>query len=131
MKYPVYIHQQGDSAFGTTFPDVAGLFTASDSIDDLERAAQEAFELYFEGEPIDVPAPGNLSELSKDPQYQGGFWLLLEIDLDQVNSKPMRLNISLPAGLVSKIDRCAARKHMNRSAFLAKAALDAMRSESA
>lgn len=131
MKYPIYVHQEGDSAFGAVFPDVPGLHTAADSIDDLDLAAQEAFELYFEGEDIDVPRPGDLAELRKMPEYADGFWVLVDIDLDQVNSKPMRLNISISAGLVHKIDAYVAKKHMSRSAFLAKAALDAMRSEAA
>lgn len=63
------------------------------------------------------------------PVYEGGFWLLIELDLAKVNTKSVRLNISLPANLVGEIDRYAAEHHMTRSGFLAKAAQEVMRSK--
>ena len=42
------------------------------------------------------------------------------------NHKPMRINISMPAGLVHDIDRAARASGATRSGFLAKAARQAM-----
>jgi hypothetical protein len=50
----------------------------------------------------------------------------MDIDLAKVNPKSVRLNISLPAKLMGKIDRHAAEHHMTRSGFLAKAAQEAI-----
>ncbi len=61
-----------------------------------------------------------------DPDYQGGVWLLAEIDLSRIETKPVRLNISLPSNLVQQIDAYASAHHMTRSGFLAKAAQQAM-----
>ncbi len=62
-----------------------------------------------------------------DPQYQGGVWLLADVDLARIDTKPVRLNVSLPSNLVQQIDTWANAHHMTRSGFLAKAAQDAMR----
>jgi predicted RNase H-like HicB family nuclease len=114
MLYPVYIHM-GDAkhAHGVTFPDFPGCFSAADEWSDLPGAIQEAVEAHFHGEP--------------DAQYQGGVWLLAEIDLTRIDTRPVRLNVSLPSNLVQQIDTWASEHHMTRSGFLAKAAVEAMR----
>ncbi|WP_374248080.1 type II toxin-antitoxin system HicB family antitoxin [Thermomonas sp.] len=126
MLYPLYVHHEPGSAYGGIFPDVPGCFTAADELADLPAMAQEAVEAFFEGEDMDVPEPSNIDQWTDHPDYQGGFWMLVDIDLAQVNAKPVRLNISLPAHLVQRIDRAAEAAHMSRSGFLAKAAQQAM-----
>jgi metal-responsive CopG/Arc/MetJ family transcriptional regulator len=54
-------------------------------------------------------------------------WLLADVDLARIDTKPVRLNVSLPSNLVQQIDTWANAHHMTRSGFLAKAAQDAMR----
>ena len=124
--YPVYVHREPESAYGVTFPDFPGCFSASDDLDGLSRLAQEAVEVHFEGEDAEIPPPTAIEELAADPTYEGGFWLLIDIDLAKVNTKSVRLNISLPTRLVGEIDRYAAEHHMTRSGFLARAAQQAM-----
>jgi predicted RNase H-like HicB family nuclease len=126
MLYPVYVHKDADSAYGMTFPDLPGCFSAADDLESLPRMAQEAVEVHFEGEDAEIPTPTAIEELAADPAYEGGFWMLIDIDLAKVNTKSVRLNISLPAMLVGEIDRYAAEHHMSRSGFLAKAAQQAM-----
>ena len=125
MLYPVYVHRDPESAYGVTFPDFPGCFSASDGLEGLSRLAQEAVEVHFEGE-VEIPPPTAIEELAADPAYEGGFWLLIDIDLTKVNAKSVRLNISLPAKLVGEIDHYAAEHHMTRSGFLAKAAQQAI-----
>jgi predicted RNase H-like HicB family nuclease len=126
MLYPVYVHKDEDSAYGVTFPDFPGCFSAADDLEALPRLAQEAVEVHFEGEDVEIPPPTPIELLATHTEYDGGFWLLLDIDLTKVNTKSVRLNISLPANLVSQIDRYAAQHHMTRSGFLARAAQQAM-----
>ena len=123
MLYPVYVHP-GDErhAHGVTFPDFPGCFSAADDWADLPRLIQEAVEVYFEGEAVEVPPPTPLEVLARDPAYTGGTWLLVDIDLERVNPRRVRLNVSLPAALVARIDRYAAAHHLSRSGFLAQAA---------
>ncbi|UIF91566.1 type II toxin-antitoxin system HicB family antitoxin [Cupriavidus necator] len=48
--------------------------------------------------------------------------MLVDIDLSRVNTKAVRVNISLPERLVQAIDDAARNRPMSRSAFLAMAA---------
>ena len=123
MLYPVYVHP-GDErhAHGVTFPDFPGCFSAADEWADLPRLIQEAVEVYFEGEAGEVPPPTPLEVLARDPAYADGIWLLVDIDLERINPRRVRLNVSLPAPLVARIDRYAAAHHLSRSGFLAQAA---------
>jgi metal-responsive CopG/Arc/MetJ family transcriptional regulator len=52
--------------------------------------------------------------------------MLAEVDLSQIDTTPVRLNISLPANLVQQIDAYAHRHGATRSGFLAQAARQAM-----
>jgi predicted RNase H-like HicB family nuclease len=123
MLYPVYVHL-GDKnhAHGVTFPDFPGCFSAADDWADLPRLIQEAVEVYFEGETGDIPPPTPLEVLASDPTYTGGTWLLADLDLERLQPRRVRLNISLPAPLVARIDRHVAAHHLSRSGFLAQAA---------
>ena len=123
MLYPVYVHPgDEDHAHGVTFPDFPGCFSAADDWADLPRMIQEAIEVYFEGETGDIPPPTPLEKLASDPAYTGGTWLLADLDLERINPRRIRLNVSLPAALVARIDRYAAAHHLSRSGFLAQAA---------
>lgn len=122
MFYPAYIHKDPKSAYGISFPDFPGCFSAADTLADLPKAAQEAVEVHFEGEDLAVPAPSTPERWAKDKRYRGGFWLLVDIDLSKVSSKAIRVNISLPEDLVQRIDSYARARHISRSAFLAAAA---------
>ena len=132
MLYPVYVHT-GDAthAHAVTFPNFPGCFSAADDWNGLPAAIQEAVEAHFHGEPDAVPKPSSLEELAAHPDYQdGGIWMLAEIDLSKIETKPVRLNISLPSNLVQEIDAWAGQHHMTRSGFLAMAAQKVMRSPS-
>lgn len=127
MLYPVYV-QVGNAqeALGVVFPDFPGCFSAADTWDALPAAIQEAVEAHFYAEPEAVPPPTPLEQLVKHPDYHDGVWLLAEIDLSRLQTKPVRLNISLPAHLVQQIDAYAGAHHLTRSGFLARAAQQAM-----
>ena len=127
MLYPVYVHMgNAKHAHGVTFPDFPGCFSAADEWSDLPDAIQEAVQAHFHGEPETVPQPTPLEVLAADPQYQGGVWLLADVDLSRIDTRPVRLNVSLPSNLVQQIDKWADAHHMTRSGFLAKAAQAAM-----
>jgi predicted RNase H-like HicB family nuclease len=128
MLYPIYVHL-GDKqhAYGVTLPDFPGCFSAADSWEDLPAKIQEAVELHFEGEELEIHRPTPLNELAAQPEYQGGVWMMVDIDLARIRPKAVRINISLPDLLVRRIDAYAKAHHMSRSGFLAKAAEEAMR----
>jgi len=122
VLYPIYVYKQEGSAYGASFPDFPGCFTAADSLQELPKSAQEAVEAHFGGDEDPIPAPSSPEAWAGDPDYQGGFWLLVEVDLAKVRDRAVRLNISLPESLVPRIDAYAKAHGMSRSAFLAIAA---------
>jgi len=122
VLYPIYIHKDANSAYGAAFPDFPGCFAGADDLQDLPAAAQEAVEVHFHGETEPIPRPSAPEDWSDDAQFQGGYWMLVEIDLSRVNAKAIRLNVSLPQSLVKRIDAVAQARSMSRSAFLALAA---------
>ena len=122
MFYPAYIHKDADSAWSATLPDFPGCFSAADEWEALPTAIQEAAEVYFEGEDTDISTPSSPEQWANDERFQGGYWMLVDLDLSKISTRAMRLNISLPERLVKEIDTFARSENMSRSAFLARAA---------
>jgi antitoxin HicB len=73
--YIALIHKDADSCYGVSFPDVPGVFTAGDTIDEAIRNAAEVLEFAAEdwsdlsGDRF--PAPRTIDELRADPNFQG------------------------------------------------------------
>ena len=119
MLYPAYIYEGNeDKAYGAEFPDFPGCFSAADELKDLTGNLQEAVEVYFEGEDLDIPSPSRLEDLKG--KYKGGFWLMADIDLNRISSKTKRINVTMSQVVLSRIDRATD----NRSRFLTDAALE-------
>ncbi len=74
--YIVIVHKDPDSAYGMTFPDAPGCFSAADELDDHFANASEALALWTEGmqeDELPVPAPRDLPELWEDPEWAESF----------------------------------------------------------
>jgi len=127
MLYPVYVHHDEGSAWGGIFPDLPGCFTAADELQDLPRAAQEAVEAHYGFDDAAIPAPSTPDKWLDHPDYQGGVWMMVDIDVSRIRPRAIRLNISLPETLVQDIDAYAKQHGQSRSGFLAQAAQAAMR----
>lgn len=84
MFYPAYVHKDPGSAYGVTLPDFPGCFTAADSLQELPRQVQEAVELYVDGEDLSIPVPTTPDDWAGDDRFQGGYWMLIDIDLDLI-----------------------------------------------
>ena len=122
MIYPAYVHLGDEEhAHGVTLPDFQGCFTAADNYSDIPACVQEAIELHFEGEDFVVPEPSDITALEADEQYEGGVWMLVDVDVNKLESKPMRLNVSLPSHIVKRMDDYATENHLTRSALIVKA----------
>ncbi len=118
--YTALVHQEGDSAYGLSFPDLPGCFSAADGWDDIPGKAAEAFDLYFEDAPEPEPRP--LSALRADPAVVDALAngaTLLSVPYVAPDGMQVRANISLDRGLLRAIDAVAKSRNMTRSAFLA------------
>ena len=128
MLYPIYVHVGDEGhAHGVTIPDFPGCFSGADDWDDLPRMVQEAIELYCEGEDLEIPSPSSLDDLRQDPEYEGGEWVFIDVDLAKLDTRKERINLSVPVGALKVIDQYAAEQGATRSGFMVKASLAAAR----
>jgi predicted RNase H-like HicB family nuclease len=129
MRYPIAIENGGkDHAFGVVVPDLSGCFSAGDTLDEAIDNAREAIELWLEtviddGGP--VPAPKTISEHQANPEFAGWIWAVVPVDLAALSDKVERVNITLPARVLRRIDAEAKASGETRSGFIARRALAA------
>ena len=126
MLFPVVVHKDKNSSFGVTIPDFPGCFTFGESFDEAIQSVQEAIECHLE-EGDRIPEPSRIDVLAENPDFSGGLWVMVDLDLSAFEKKTRRINISIPVNLLREIDAYAKNKGLSRSAFLAKAAKKALK----
>lgn len=126
MKYPVVLHTDDGVSYGVTVPDVPGCFSAGDTFDEALEMVEEAIfshlELMLE-EGEDIPVANPISVHKDAPDYAGGVWVVVDIDITPLLGKSEKINVTLPHLLIHKIDKMVAAnpKYKSRSGFLAEA----------
>jgi predicted RNase H-like HicB family nuclease len=72
--YIALIHKDADSCYGVSFPDIPGVFTAGDTVDEAMQQAREV--LQFAAEDWTNPdgstgfkAPSTIDELRNNPDF--------------------------------------------------------------
>lgn len=121
--YIAIVHKDADSAFGVSFPDVPGCFSAADEEKDLLSNAMEALELFAEDQPMPAPSPIEKIRERNDVRediMEGAY--LLAVPFVRNARKSTRVNVTLDKGLLAAIDEAAEQRRMTRSGFLAQAA---------
>ena len=120
LSYTAIVHKEAGTAYGISFPDLDGCFSAADASDDLLANAIQALSLYAEGE-ADLPKPRSLLDIMNDPdvrrEVRAGA-VLLAVPLI-VETKKERLNVILPSDIVAATNVLAEAAGMNRSEFIA------------
>ena len=119
------VHKDDDSAFGISFPDLPGVFSAADDEADLIGQATEALALYFETEPMIDPMPmGQARALAAQDLAEGAY--LLGVPFLEDTSRNVKLTISTTVGVQRAIDAYAKQRNMTRSKVLTEAVLREM-----
>jgi len=130
MLYPIAIEpSNNDSAWGVSFPDLPGCFSAGDTLDEAMVMAKEAASLWIEYEMDQgrsIPEPGKIETYRKKREYKGWVWGIIEIDPASLDTAVERVNITVPARVLRRIDRWATEHGKARSTFLVEAAMRAM-----
>jgi len=127
MKYPILIQKDAQSDYGVIVPDLAGCFSAGQTVEEAIDNAQEAILTHVEGLLIDndpVPAPMSIKDLKEHYRDKGSLWAIVEVDFSKLSKKMARVNISVPENLLSKIDSYATKTGATRSGMLVNAALE-------
>lgn len=130
MRFPVVLHSDDGVRYGVTVPDLPGCFSAGDTFDDALESVVEAIDLHLEGIVEDggeIPVPRAIAGHRANPDYAGGVWAAVEIDMTRFDGRAEKINITLPRNLLARIDAYVKSHGATRSGFLAEAARRAMR----
>ncbi|MBK7354887.1 MAG: type II toxin-antitoxin system HicB family antitoxin [Propionivibrio sp.] len=130
MRFPVVLHSDDGIRFGVTVPDLPGCFSAGDTFDEALDSVLEAIDLHLEGlteDGADIPVPRPVAEHRQNPDFAGGVWAVVEVNVSRFEGRAEKINITLPRRLLARIDRYAKEHGETRSGFLADAARAAMR----
>ena len=127
-NYIALIWKDANSDYSVSFPDFPGCITAGLNLDDSKDMAKEALSLHVEGmleDGIGLPTPSLLETVMADAHNTGAVAFLIEVS--QAKEKSVRVNFTILESVLHKIDAYANEHHTTRSAFLAEAALKAIR----
>ena len=126
-SYLAFIHKDPDSDYTVTFPDFPMCITAGGTLDEARDMAREALPFHVEGLLVDgeqLPDPMNLEQaLDVDPMGRDAVAFLVDVPFED---PIVRANITVPKGILDRIDRYAKAQGLSRSAFLTQAAQRAM-----
>ena len=126
MRFPIVIHKDDDTAYGVTVPDLPGCFSAGDTLEEAIEAAGEAVACHIEGFLIDgepIPERVALEAHQCREDFRDAVWAIITVDISKLSSKTRRVNITIPARVLTIVDQAAVREGETRSGFLARAAL--------
>ncbi|OOH89521.1 hypothetical protein BMT54_06410 [Pasteurellaceae bacterium 15-036681] len=132
MLYPIAI-ELGDEehAYGVIVPDIPGCFSAGDTLDEAYANVKEAImghlELLVE-DGGEIPQPTSIENHRNNPDFTeyGMFFGVVDVDITHLLGKAERINITLPAHLIKRIDDFVAvhKEFKNRSNFIARVTSD-------
>lgn len=125
------LHEE-NGVFGISFPDFPGVVSTARTADDVLRKGSEALSFHVAGMVEDgdpLPVLRSLAELEADRGYRAAakdaIVALVQFELP---GKAVRLNISMDEHLLAAVDQAAEAAGQSRSAFLAEAARQRVRS---
>lgn len=133
MKFPIAIHKDEGSDYGVTVPDFPGCHSWGETIEHAVANSIEAIELWVESAlESDMKVefnPSTVESLRQNHDYADAIWAVVDIDPSKFDTKPERVNISMPRFVLNRIDAFAEKHRETRSGFLARVALEAINEE--
>lgn len=79
-------------------PDVAGCFSAGDTLEEAIEMAREAIEYHLEGVMLDgeaIPIPSSIEIHQQNTDFSSGIWALVDTDLSKLSVFLLRFFYSL------------------------------------
>lgn len=122
-EYIALIHRDEGSDYGVSFPDFPGCVTAGATIEEARVMAVEALALHVEGmleDGEELPAASPLDEIMDERENRNAVAFL--VTLASKAPRAVRVNITLPDDVLTKIDNYAEEHGLTRSGLIAKAA---------
>ena len=127
MRYAVVVHKDPESDYGVTVPDLPGCFSAGETTDKALQQVVEAIECHLEGLLLDgepIPSPKTIEAHQSNPDYSGGIWAFVTVDIAKLSGKTRRVNITLPERVLSLMDKYANEHGETRSGLITEAAIE-------
>ena len=93
MDIPILIRKKGGASnYGVTVPDIPGCVTTGETVDKAMSNATKAIyghvgQLVEQGRPFEIK-PSEVEKLSQQPNYAGGIWALISLDLARLDDPP-------------------------------------------
>jgi len=120
------IFEETNEAIEVYFPDLKGCVTFGDTMEEAFEMAVDALAGWLqESEPQFIKKPSDFKTIKS--HYSGKNVFIMRIPVDErikrKYEKKQRLNISIPASIVKKIDLAAKERGVNRSEFIADATM--------
>ena len=132
MRFVLAVHEE-KGRFGVTVVDLPGCFSAGGSFDEALEGAREAIDGHVElliehGQGL--PEFHTLDDHRRNPDFAGAVWVVIEVPVEGYFGPAEKINITVPALTLKRIDQHAALRGESRSRFLVDAAEAAMRRSS-
>lgn len=135
MKFTIAIEPgDKDTAYGVVVPDLPGCFSAGDTVEEAFENAKEAIETHCEmiaEAGGDFPVTQSMAVWQSNPEYRGWTWGIVEVPVEKLFGPAEKINITVPARILKRIDTFAAKHGETRSGLFVRAAEEVMRNASA
>lgn len=129
MRFVLALHTDDGTHYGVIVPDLPGCFSAGDNLEHAIEMAREAIDGFVEIVMEDggsIPDPKPLSVHQADPDLAGAVWAVIDVPVEKYLGPAQRINVTVPAVLLERIDRYANAHGESRSGFLVRAAQQVM-----
>lgn len=120
--------EEGKNGFGVVFPDFPGCTSMADTMEELVEMAHEVLQFHIEGMEEDeekIPEPSDYETAVKKSD---DAWMFIPVTVEVQSPKKIKINISLPEDILSKIDNQAKNLNISRSALIAQSLQKTIRS---
>ncbi|MDP1693371.1 MAG: type II toxin-antitoxin system HicB family antitoxin [Burkholderiaceae bacterium] len=130
MKFVIAIEPGTQrTAHGVAVPDLPGCFSAGDSIEEAFDNAAQAIELHCEllaEDGADFPTLKAMTEHQANREYKGWVWGVVDVPIERYFGPAEKINITVPARVLRRIDEYVRSHGQSRSGFLTQAAITEM-----
>src|SRR5262245_46740948 len=122
MKFTIAIESgTKKNAFGVVVPDLRGCFSAGDTIEEAFDKAREAIEAHCEvlaESGKELPRSKPMTEWQANREYKGWTWGIVEVPVEKYFGPAEKINITVPALILRRVDEYAQKHGETRSGFL-------------
>lgn len=121
--YIALLRKDPDSDFGVDFPDFPGCITAGSTLEEARAMAAEALQFHIEGmleENLPIPDPSRLEVVMADPENAEA--IPFPVTVPDRLAGGGRVDVTLSAADLEKLDALADERGSSRSELLAEAA---------